>query len=347
MRKFEKLYGPGIMRRAPDMPIFFRIPSGILSLDLALAGGLPRSAVTQIYGRKSGGKTTLTYRMLAAAQRRFPDQQAVFVAAEDGWDPAWAKAQGLNLDRIVIVDPDTGEQGVDAIAALLSARDTSFIAVDSLPGLVPFKTMARSAEDRGFADHANLMHALSDKLNTGIRSERKRGHYPAVVLINQVRDIVGGPHPGDRRPGGRQIEHVSQIILRIRNDEKLGRDAHGTECVDHNVHSFSLEKNKLNQGPRNGEWRLVRNPAHPRGPGWIDDGDAVVAYGRRFGLVTGSKAAGWRVAGIDAGFAGGIEDASKAMIQFLGDNPAADAALRTAILSVQRANVGLAPDGWL
>jgi recombination protein RecA len=347
MKDFGRLHGPGIIRRSTEMPMFYRIPTGILSLDLALAGGLPRSAVSQVYGRKSGGKTTLTFRMLAAAQRQFPSQQVVFVAAEDGWDPTWAAAQGLDLNRVVIIEPDTGEQGVDAIAAILAAGDVAMIAVDSLPGLVPLKAAERSAEDRGFADHANLMHTLSDKLNVGIRAERKRNHYPAIVLVNQVRDLVGAKFPGDRRPGGRQIEHVSQIILRIKNDEKLGRDALGTEYVDHNVHSFSIEKNKLGQGPRNGEWRLVRNPSHPRGPGWIDDGDAVIAYGRRFDLVTGSKAAGWRAAGIDQSFSGGIEEASKAMIQFLGDNPEQDRALRLAILSRQRSNVRLPPEGWL
>lgn len=348
MAQVQKVHGPMVMRKARDRARFIHLPTRVFTLDMALHGGVPQSLVSMPYGWESSGKTTLCMRIIASAQQKYPDEQAVLIDAEGTYDPMWGAVHGIDNDRLLLVQPQTGEQAVDIADAVLRARDTSIVVLDSIPALVPLKELEKSAEDDIVALQARLTGRFIRKANQALIDERKRDHFPCLLLVNQWRNKI--QMMGDPRslPGGNALKFFVSVRFEVFNKETMGKDSFDIETVDYNEHSFKITKNKVGNGIRNGEFKMIRNPAHELGPGFIDEAKEVMTFARKFGLLTGGGSA-WYLDGYM-----GLEDASKPMrfgkLQEVADCLYSDLEyfenLKRRMIAMQRVNCGLEGEGW-
>lgn len=176
MNSAAKLYGPNVVRSAELRPRFKHIPTNIFSLDLGLHGGIPEGCTSLIYGRAGGGKTTLCMRVLASAQRKYRDSVAVFLDVEGTYQPDWGEAHGVDNTRLVLIQPDTGEQAVDLARAAAKAGEVSAVVVDSLAALTPMKELEKSTEDATVGEQGKLIARFCRTVGQDIINERKRGH---------------------------------------------------------------------------------------------------------------------------------------------------------------------------
>jgi recombination protein RecA len=341
MAQISKLHGPAVIRRAVDaLMVLPHYPTNIFTLDMGLLGGVVQSGMTMVYGWSGAGKTTVTMRVVASAQAKYPDKSAVFIDAEGTFDAQWAQTHGIDIDRLVIVQPEYGEQAVDVLDAVIRAQDTSIVVLDSLPALVPLKELNDSAEDANVALQARLIGRAVRKATQAILDERKKGHFPAVVLINQWRNKI--TMMGDPRalPGGNALKFFMHTHFEVLVKEVLGKDANGAEVADYNEHSFKVGKCKAGSSLKTGAWEMVRNPDNPLGPGFIDEGETVLSFARKFGLFTGGGSS-WRLDSVDLKF-GRISEA----VQYLYENDAAMHDLKRRLISMQRERVGQRPTDW-
>ncbi|MBX0313228.1 MAG: DNA recombination/repair protein RecA, partial [Sulfurihydrogenibium sp.] len=156
--KLEKKYGKGTLMTlsSEDIKSVEVIPTGSLSLDIATGiGGVPKGRIVEIYGIESSGKTTLTLHIIAEAQRR--GGRAVFIDAEHAFDPKYAKAIGVNLDELIISQPDYGEQAIEIAETLVRSNAVDVIVIDSVAALVPKAEIEGDIEDSNVGLHARLM----------------------------------------------------------------------------------------------------------------------------------------------------------------------------------------------
>lgn len=281
------------------------IETGVFLLDYALLGGLQESRVNMFYGWEGSGKTTLSIRSIAAAQRKYPDKAVAFIDAEGTFDPMWAAANGVDNDRIVYFQPETGEECVDVIEAAIRAKETSAVVLDSIPAIVPMKMIERSAEDPTMAIRASLMGVACSKIIAALNKERGRKHEPTVILINQWRRKIGFVM-GDNRilPGGDQIRFLCSTMIETKKKPKaiMGKDKFDNETLLANEHAFDIDKLKGGTSLKQGEFKLVCSDDYQMSDadkdmpeinlkaGMIDDYKAVVTYARRMGFVTGGGA---------------------------------------------------------
>lgn len=344
MAQVNKNYGTHVISRASGKPNWTLLPTGIFLLDMALLGGVPEGNGTMIYGWESSGKTTLSMRIAASAQKKYRNtgQKVCWFDFEGTFDPLWASKHGADINELFLIHPESGEQGLDIAEAVIRAQDTSVVVIDSLPAIVPMKEIEGSVEDQQVALQARLLGKFLRKLQQAFLDERKTGHYPTIIFINQWRMKMGVLH-GDPRtlPGGNALRFVHSVGIETMNKENTdGKTEDGVDTVDFNEHSFRIRKNKAGTSLRMGEYRMIRNPSHPLGEGFIDDADTVVTYARRMGLATGEGSAPKRFDGLDQTFRT-WDEAGQYMYQDLEffEN------LKARMIGIQREKVGL-PAEW-
>ena len=188
MKQIEKDFGKGAIMRLGEATAHMNvevIPTGILSLDLALGvGGVPRGRIIEVYGPESSGKTTVTLHMIAEAQKR--GGIAAFIDAEHALDPVYAKKLGVDIDNLLISQPDTGEQALEIVEALVRSGAIDIIVVDSVAALVPKAEIDGDMGDSHVGLQARLMSQAMRKL-TGFISKSRA----VAIFINQIREKVG------------------------------------------------------------------------------------------------------------------------------------------------------------
>jgi recombination protein RecA len=318
------------------------IPTNIFTLDMALLGGIPRSLVTLCYGYAGAGKTTLAHKVIAQAQRMFPEQEAAFVDVEGRMDKAWAAKNGVDLDRLWQVQPNTGEEALDLAEELVRIPEISLIVVDSLAALMPYKEAQVSTEDDLPGLQARLIGKFCRKTGSALVDMRNYDHFPAMLWLNQWRSKL--TMFGDPRvlPGGIAQHNFSSVKIEMLNKEIEGKDEFDINTVETNEHSFRIVKNSYGIGIRHGEFEMIRNPSNPLGQGFINDGKTVCTYARKFGLITGGGSGGFAVEGLDKKFRV-LDD----IVEYLYQNKEFFEALKYKIISLYRVNNGLDGDGWL
>jgi len=226
--QIEKKFGKGSIMKLGEstfMSPIEAIPSGSLSLDLALGiGGIPRGRITEIFGPESSGKTTLGQHVIAEAQQR--GGIAAYIDVEHALDPAYANRCGVNVDDMLISQPDTGEQALEIAEALLRSGAVDIIVVDSVAALVSQAEIEGDMGDTHVALQARLMSQALRKLAAAIG---KTG--TAVVFINQLREKVGIVFGNPEvTPGGRALKFYSSVRIDLRRADtiKQGNDAVGS-----------------------------------------------------------------------------------------------------------------------
>ena len=229
MDSIEKQFGRGaIMRLGQDYKADVEaIPTGSLTLDLALGvGGIPRGRVIEIYGPESSGKTTLTLHMVANAQK---NGTAAFIDAEHALDPVYAKKLGVNLDELLVSQPDSGEQALEICDMLVRSATVDLVVVDSVAALVPKAELDGDMGDSHVGLQARMMSQAMRKL-TGIIGKTRT----SVIFINQIRSKIGVIYGSPEvTTGGNALKYYSSVRLDIRKKEvlKKGTDMYGTHVA--------------------------------------------------------------------------------------------------------------------
>ena len=213
MSQIEKQYGKGaIMQLSGDLHVDAPcIPTGSVSLDLALGGrGLPRGRVAELFGPEASGKTTLALSVVANAQRM--DGVAAFIDAEHAFDPAWAKRIGVDLESLLISQPDTGEQALEICDLLVRSSAVDIVVIDSVAALVPKAEIEGEMGDTHVGLQARLMSQALRKLSGSIAKSRT-----AVIFLNQIREKIGVMFGNpETTPGGRALKFYASVRLDLR-----------------------------------------------------------------------------------------------------------------------------------
>ena len=216
--KIEKDFGKGSIMRLGDKPAVNveTIPTGALSLDVALGrGGVPRGRIIEVYGPEASGKTTLAQHIVAECQKK--GGIAAFVDAEHALDPEYARNLGVNVDELLISQPDTGEQALEITEELVRSAAVDIVVVDSVAALVPKDEIEGAMEDKQMGLQARLMSKALRKL-TGIVSKTNT----TVIFINQLRQKIGVMYDSpETTTGGNALKYYASIRLDIRKIETL------------------------------------------------------------------------------------------------------------------------------
>lgn len=228
MRQIEKDFGKGAIMKLGEVATKMNIeviPTGALSLDIALGvGGVPRGRVVEIYGPESSGKTTVALHIIAQAQKI--GGYAAFIDAEHALDPVYARKLGVDIDNLLISQPDNGEQALEIADALVRSGAIDVIVVDSVAALVPKAEIDGEMGDSHVGLQARLMSQAMRKL-TGIISKSRT----TTIFINQIREKVGVMFGNpETTTGGRALKFYSTIRLEVRKSEsiKQGNDIVGS-----------------------------------------------------------------------------------------------------------------------
>ncbi|MCM8763789.1 MAG: recombinase RecA [Candidatus Omnitrophica bacterium] len=218
IEQIEKSFGKGsIMKLGEKTRLAVDVIStGAISLDVALGvGGIPRGRITEIFGQEASGKTTLALQVIAEAQKN--GGQAAFIDAEHALNPQYAQKLGVNLDELLISQPDTGEQALEIAESLLRSNAIDVVVIDSVAALVPRAELEGEMGDSVMGLQARLMSQALRKL-TGYISKSQT----AAIFINQVREKIGVffGNP-ETTPGGRALKFYSSVRLEVRRIENL------------------------------------------------------------------------------------------------------------------------------
>ncbi len=295
----EKQFGKGAIMKLGEANRCHveTVSTGSLSLDLALGGGVPKGRIIEVYGPESSGKTTLAYHVVAEAQRN--GGIAAFIDAEHALDPEYAKNIGVDIDKLLISQPDTGEQALEIAETLVRSNSIDVIVIDSVAALVPRAEIEGDMGDSHMGLQARLMSQALRKMTGAISKSNT-----VVIFINQIRMKIGVMFGNpETTSGGQALKFFSSVRMDIRRSEQL-KD--GDNIIGNRV-KVKVVKNKVAPPFRTAEFDIMYNEG-------ISKVGEIIDLGVKYGVV--GKSGAWydyKEEKIGQG-----REASK---QFLRDNP--------------------------
>lgn len=230
--KSIRKWGIGVVNKGESLPKDYpRIPSGIYSVDYALGGGFPVSVASCLYGPPGGGKSLVMQKVIACAQRLCwrcfeyewdctcdagVKYQKVIAVTTEVLDPEWAKCLGVDLDNLIVAEPEYGEQAGDIISEALRSTDCGLVCLDSVAMLTPMAELEASFEDAQVAQQARLISRMMRVIESRLMREKKSGHHVSFLATNHIRSKIGQAfgNPEDV-PGGWAAKHTWHLTLRM------------------------------------------------------------------------------------------------------------------------------------
>lgn len=238
LKKIEKNFGKGAVMRMGEKADtqISTVPTGSLALDAAIGvGGYPRGRIIEVYGPESSGKTTVALHAVAEVQKR--GGTAAYIDAENAMDPAYAEALGVDIDSLILSQPNTGEEGLQIADTLISSGAIDIVVVDSVAALVPRAEIEGEMGDAHVGLQARLMSQALRKLSGNISKTKT-----IAIFINQIREKVGVMFGNpETTPGGRALKFYSTIRMEIRRGEQLKE---GKEVIGNRA-KIKIVKNKV------------------------------------------------------------------------------------------------------
>lgn len=301
VKQIQRQFGEGSIMRLGKSSLEIvedSISTGAISLDLALGvGGVPRGRIVEVYGPEASGKTTITLHMIAEAQKK--DGIAAFIDAEHALDPAYASNLGVNIDNLLISQPDTGEQALEICEALVRSSAVDIIVIDSVAALVPKAEIEGEMGDTHVGLQARLMSQAMRKLAGSIHKSKT-----LCVFINQIREKVGVMFGNpETTTGGRALKFYSSIRMEIRRTQAL-KD--GDEIVGNRT-KVKVVKNKVAPPFRTAEFDILYGKG-------ISSASSLLDVAVNFDIV--QRAGSWYSYGDDLRLGQGRENAR----EFLDEN---------------------------
>lgn len=238
LKNIQKQFGEGSVMKLGDRAAINidTLPSGSLGLDVALGvGGYPRGRIVEIYGPESSGKTTVALHAIAEIQKQ--GGRAAFIDAEHAIDPSYAKKLGVNIDELILSQPDSGEQAMEICDMLVKSNSIDLIVIDSVAALVPQAELDGEMMDSQMGLQARLMSKALRKLAGNMNKSKT-----TIIFINQLREKIGIMFGNpETTPGGRALKFYSSVRIEVRRTEsiKVGNDVMG------NVVNIKVVKNKV------------------------------------------------------------------------------------------------------